>query len=75
MVAATAGSRDHGRMRELLVLLRPIKEADLEGLGRLDTDPEASVPFLWYGFPNPHARRDPGRPGLSAPRAQHRSST
>jgi ribosomal-protein-alanine N-acetyltransferase len=57
VVAGTAGSGDHGRMREVLVLLRPIEEADLEELGRLDTDPEASVPFLWYGFPNPHARR------------------
>jgi hypothetical protein len=57
VVAATAGSGDYGRMREVLVLLRPIEGADLEQLGRLDIDPEASVPFLWYGFPNPHARR------------------
>jgi [ribosomal protein S5]-alanine N-acetyltransferase len=39
------------------VRLRPIEEADLERLGRFDSDPAASQPFEWTGFPDPHARR------------------
>jgi ribosomal-protein-alanine N-acetyltransferase len=37
--------------------LRPIEEADLDLLRRLDTDPAASQPFEWTGFRDPGARR------------------
>jgi [ribosomal protein S5]-alanine N-acetyltransferase len=37
--------------------LRPIEEADLDLLSRLDTDPAASQPFEWTGFRDPGARR------------------
>jgi [ribosomal protein S5]-alanine N-acetyltransferase len=39
------------------VRLRPIEEADLDLLSRLDTDPAASQPFEWTGFRDPGARR------------------
>jgi hypothetical protein len=39
------------------VRLRPIEEADLDVLSRLDTDPTASQPFEWTGFGDPQARR------------------
>ena len=39
------------------VRLRPIEEADLNLLRRLDTDPAASQPFEWTGFRDPGARR------------------
>jgi [ribosomal protein S5]-alanine N-acetyltransferase len=39
------------------VRLRPIEEADLDLLSRLDTDPAASQPFEWTGFRDPRARR------------------
>jgi hypothetical protein len=39
------------------VRLRPIEEADLNPLSRLDTDPAASQPFEWMGFRDPRARR------------------
>jgi ribosomal-protein-alanine N-acetyltransferase len=39
------------------VRLRPIEEADLDLLSRLDTDPAASQPFEWPGFRDPGARR------------------
>ncbi len=39
------------------MVLRPLEEADLGRLRRLDTDPAVSEPFEWYGFPDPHARR------------------
>jgi [ribosomal protein S5]-alanine N-acetyltransferase len=39
------------------VRLRPIEEADLNLLRRLDTDPAASQPFEWTGFRDPCARR------------------
>jgi ribosomal-protein-alanine N-acetyltransferase len=39
------------------VRLRPIEEADLDLLSRLDTDPAASLPFGWTGFRDPGARR------------------
>jgi hypothetical protein len=38
-------------MTDELVRLRPIEEADLELLSRFDTDPAASQPFEWTGFP------------------------
>jgi ribosomal-protein-alanine N-acetyltransferase len=44
-------------MSEEPVRLRPIAEADLDALGRFDTDPAASQPFEWTGFADPHARR------------------
>jgi ribosomal-protein-alanine N-acetyltransferase len=44
-------------MADASVVLRPIEEADLGRLRRLDTDPSVSEPFDWYGFPNPHSRR------------------
>jgi ribosomal-protein-alanine N-acetyltransferase len=39
------------------VRLRPIEEADLNRLRRIDTDPVASQPFEWTGFRDPGARR------------------
>jgi [ribosomal protein S5]-alanine N-acetyltransferase len=39
------------------VWLRPIDEADLDALGRFDTDPSARGPFLSSGFRSPLARR------------------
>ena len=39
------------------VQLRPIEEADLDLLSRLDTDSAASEPFEWTGFRDPGARR------------------
>jgi ribosomal-protein-alanine N-acetyltransferase len=39
------------------VRLRPIEEADLNLLRRLNTDPAASQPFEWTGFRDPGARR------------------
>ena len=39
------------------VRLRPIEEADLDLLSRVDTDPAASQPFEWTGFRDPGARR------------------
>jgi [ribosomal protein S5]-alanine N-acetyltransferase len=39
------------------VRLRPIEEADLNLLRRLDTDPAASQQFEWTGFRDPGARR------------------
>jgi [ribosomal protein S5]-alanine N-acetyltransferase len=44
-------------MPDAPVQLRPIQEADLELLGRFDTDPAASQPFEWTGFRDPQARR------------------
>jgi ribosomal-protein-alanine N-acetyltransferase len=44
-------------MAEDAMVLRPLEEADLGRLRRLDTDPSVSEPFEWYGFPDPHARR------------------
>jgi RimJ/RimL family protein N-acetyltransferase len=44
-------------MPDALPRLRPITEADLDLLSRFDTDPAASQPFEWNGFPDPHARR------------------
>ncbi len=44
-------------MPDAPVRLRPIQEADLELLSRLDTDPAASQPFEWRGFRDPAARR------------------
>jgi ribosomal-protein-alanine N-acetyltransferase len=44
-------------MPEEPVRLRPIQQADLDVLGRLDTDPSAREPFEWTGFRDPHARR------------------
>lgn len=37
--------------------LRPVKEADLVTLERIDTDPSLSAPFEWRGFANPRTRR------------------
>ena len=39
------------------VLLRPIKEADLDDLCRYSTDPEAAGEFEWTGFTDPKAMR------------------
>jgi [ribosomal protein S5]-alanine N-acetyltransferase len=39
------------------VLLRPVREDDLEEMGRIDTDPEVSEPFEWRGFRDPRGRR------------------
>jgi RimJ/RimL family protein N-acetyltransferase len=39
------------------VQLRPVTEADLDLLGRFDTEPELSEPFEWRGFRDPRARR------------------
>jgi hypothetical protein len=39
-----------GPMPDDPVRLRPIEEADLNLLRRLDTDPAASQPFEWTGF-------------------------
>ncbi|HEY3033684.1 MAG TPA: GNAT family protein [Streptosporangiaceae bacterium] len=47
----------HVRMRDELLLLRPVEEADLGVLSRLDTDPSVSEPFEWFGFRSPNARR------------------
>jgi [ribosomal protein S5]-alanine N-acetyltransferase len=44
-------------MADDAMVLRPLEEADLGRLRRLDTDPTVSEPFEWYGFPDPHARR------------------
>ena len=44
-------------MPDVPVRLRPIEETDLELLSRFDTDPAASQPFEWTGFPDTHARR------------------
>jgi RimJ/RimL family protein N-acetyltransferase len=44
-------------MADDAMVLRPLEEADLGRLRRLDTDPSVSEPFGWYGFPDPHARR------------------
>jgi [ribosomal protein S5]-alanine N-acetyltransferase len=44
-------------MPEEPVRLRPIEQADLDVLRRLDTDPSASEPFEWTGFRDPQARR------------------
>ena len=44
-------------MPEEPVRLRPIEQADLDVLRRLDTDPSASEPFEWTGFRDPGARR------------------
>jgi [ribosomal protein S5]-alanine N-acetyltransferase len=44
-------------MGEKLVVLRPVEEADLEALSRLDTDPAVSEPFEWFGFRSPNLRR------------------
>ncbi len=44
-------------MRNKLVVLRPVGEADLEALSRLDTDPSVSEPFEWFGFRSPNVRR------------------
>lgn len=37
--------------------LRPVEEADLESLGRIDTEPAVSEPFEWRGFRDKGARR------------------
>ena len=39
------------------VRLRPIEEADLDSLRRLDVDPGSRGPYLSSGFRSPHARR------------------
>jgi ribosomal-protein-alanine N-acetyltransferase len=44
-------------MPEEPVRLRPIEQAGLDVLRRLDTDPSASEPFEWTGFRDPQARR------------------
>jgi hypothetical protein len=49
--------RNDGSMPDVPVRLRPIEETDLELLSRFDTDPAASQPFGWTGFPDP--RRPP----------------
>jgi ribosomal-protein-alanine N-acetyltransferase len=52
-----ADPRKDGPMPHDPVRLRPIEEADLDVLSRLDTDPTASQPFEWTGFRDPQARR------------------
>jgi [ribosomal protein S5]-alanine N-acetyltransferase len=47
-----AGMDDHPQVR-----LRAFTSADLDFLGRLDTDPDALGPFEWYGFRDPRTRR------------------
>jgi hypothetical protein len=37
------------------VWLRPIEEADLDVLSRLDTDPSTRGPYLSSSFRSPHA--------------------
>jgi ribosomal-protein-alanine N-acetyltransferase len=49
--------RNDDHMPEEPVRLRPIEEADLDTLGRFDTDPSARGPYLSSGFRSPHARR------------------
>jgi RimJ/RimL family protein N-acetyltransferase len=49
--------RHDGLMPDDPIRLRPIEEADLNLLRRLDTDPAASRPFEWTGFRDPGARR------------------
>jgi RimJ/RimL family protein N-acetyltransferase len=44
-------------MADEAVRLRPIEEADLAELGRLDTDPLVAGEFQWAGFTSPHTRR------------------
>jgi [ribosomal protein S5]-alanine N-acetyltransferase len=39
------------------ILLRPIEDADLEQLRRLDTDQASCEPFQWFGFRSPTRRR------------------
>jgi [ribosomal protein S5]-alanine N-acetyltransferase len=44
-------------MADEAVRLRPIEEADLADLRRLDTDPAVAGSFQWAGFASPHTRR------------------
>jgi [ribosomal protein S5]-alanine N-acetyltransferase len=44
-------------MADEAVRLRPIEEADLAELSRLDTDPLVAGEFQWAGFASPHTRR------------------
>ena len=39
------------------VQLRPFRQADLEFLTRLTTDPACSEPFQWFGYSSPQALR------------------
>jgi hypothetical protein len=48
-------------MPEEPVRLRPIEQADLDVLRRLDTDPSASEPFEWTGFRDPKPDDAAGR--------------
>jgi [ribosomal protein S5]-alanine N-acetyltransferase len=56
VVSLVAATHDV-RMRDKLVALRPIEEADLEALRRLDIDPSVTEPFEWFGFRSPNLRR------------------
>jgi hypothetical protein len=44
-------------MADEAVRLRPIEEADLADLSRLDTDPAVAGPFQWAGFASPRTRQ------------------
>jgi [ribosomal protein S5]-alanine N-acetyltransferase len=44
-------------MPDALVRLRPIEQADLDALGRFDTDPSSRGPYLPSGFRSPRTRR------------------
>ena len=44
-------------MPDAPVRLRPIEEADLDGLRRFDTDPSTRGPYLPSPFRSPHSRR------------------
>lgn len=54
--ATTRASRFNGLMDDD-VILRPIHEADLDGLCRSFTDPEVYGEFEWTGFKDPKAMR------------------
>src|SRR3954470_24714587 len=60
MAATSDGEGPAGGMgRHQDLRLRPVVEADLEYLGRFNTEPALSEPFEWRGFrdPNEYRRR------------------